>query len=183
MYTLVFSIITAFIFIGGIIVYLHGRYNKSQTSETQLRNKRIRWLGISMIIISIIMGIGIYYLTVQVAQMPGDCQLCHDYSVRHEKLRPYSVNEYSTLKKQAKACTSCSEMCVDMYNLLKKDPTATNAEKYNQLNKCSKRLDYAELAKKELKRLEKQMIDSRTRAWQTAGGAARSSIVFPQIPR
>lgn len=184
MYKYIVALFLAIVFSSGLILYLQNLHSDSNVIEIQRRMTRMRMIGIALMVIALIGGVAaLYYYRYISAQMPSDCQLCQEYVVRHSKLRPYTADEYPRLKKVADACANCSEMCVDTFRLLKIDPTATDTQRKSVLEKCKTRLNYAELAKKELERLASEMRDRRTAMWQGAGGLAGSGVVFPAVPR
>lgn len=178
-------LIAALLTIGLYLVIMYQDSPKLSPTEKSTYHTR-RQMGWVIIVGSIVLGGYFYYqgtLTFKV-HMPSDCQTCKLYVHRHRGLRPYTVNEIDKLRTHASACNTCSDMCFDEIQLLKRNPPVNQTLLANKKASCADTTKHAILARNELDRLETRLGQKKTSFWQGAQkvGANTSWDPFPKVP-
>ncbi len=185
-------LLTTTILIIGIYMFLtYSSCNKavSELTSEQLADYRTkRYIGIFLIITSVILGVYFYY-TGQIkfrANMNNDCQTCRLYIQRHRGLRHYRPEEYTLLKQHSASCKTCSDMCFNHIGLLERNPlSAKPGEVQRVKTECSDTTKYAILAAKELKRVEEKVRAKQVAYWEAVQAVGKKTDwdPFPKVPK
>jgi heme/copper-type cytochrome/quinol oxidase subunit 2 len=193
-FRLILWILLIFLFIIGLTLYFYYSDNKDYSENKRRQYKIIRYVGITLCFISVIMTILLLVFNFscqssQSAEMPpGSCNMCLLYKRRYDTLNPYKPEELNLLKNHAEACNECSLMCLDKLKL---------AEKYSPqdvskiVKECDKYTGISLKADREYNKLSTKVAQTKlnkaVNAWQIANKLSGNKQVyldpFPQVPK